>query len=196
MHSRRLFSDLTPATPPTHQPCDKQPRFNSPQTPYSRRCIMTHATPPSHHILIQQDEDDMDVDIRPRCLFGETLQNVAQNMGDDVFGGQANPGPTPPQVPINVEAGLQNHDPARIVQGVRHTFHGNRVRGRWAHDIHPLNPDKLWCTNSGHWVHKNDFGLLLTCEHCREITHARAAAAREQRRAQTAHAQASAEMQR
>ena len=200
MQNQRLFSDLTPATPPTRQPHDKQPHFNSPQTPHSRICIMTHATPPSHHIQqlsIQQDDNDMDVDIQPRRLFGEALQNV-QNIGDDVFGGHTNPAPAPAplQVPINMEAGLQNHDPAHIIQGVRHTFHGNRIRGRRARDIHPLNPDKLWCTKSGHWVHKNDFGLLLTCEHCREMSRACNAAAREQGHAQATHAQAQAEMQR
>jgi len=199
MHNRRRFSDLTPVTPPTRQPRDKQPRFNSPQTPHSRIRILTHATPPSHHIrqlFSQQDDNGMDIDIQPRRLFGEALQNVVQNIGDDVFGGHTNPGSTPPPVPINMEAGLRNHDPAHIVQGVRHTFHGNRFRGHRARDIHPLNPDKLWCTSSGHWVHKNDFGLLLTCEHCREMSRARAAAAREQERAQAAHAQAQAEMQR
>jgi hypothetical protein len=72
----------------------------------------------------------MDVDIQPRRLFGEALQNVIQNAGDDVFGGHANPVP-PPQVPMNIEAGLQNHDPARIVQRVHHTFHGNQIRGRY-----------------------------------------------------------------
>ena len=107
---------------------------------------------------------------KPRCLFGEALPNVIQNIGDDVFGGHANPGPpppppplSPPQVSINMEAGLQNHDRARIVQGVRHPFHGNQIRGRYARDIHPLNPNKLWCTTGGHWVHKNQFGLLCTC---------------------------------
>ena len=126
---------------------------------------MTHVTPPSHHIQqlsIQQGNNEMDVDIRPRCLFGEALQNV-QNIGDDVFGSHANTGPVPLQVPINMEAGLQNHDPAHIVQGVHHTFHGSQIQD-------PLNPDKLWCTKSGHWVHKNDFGLLLTCECCREMS--------------------------
>ena len=118
MQSQHLFSELTPATAPTRQPHDKQPHLNSPQTPHSRIHITTHATPPSHHIqqlFVQQDDNDMDVDIQPRRLFGEALPNVVQNIGDDVFGGHANTGPLPPpspppppppQVPINVEAGF------------------------------------------------------------------------------------------
>jgi hypothetical protein len=136
----------------------------------------------------------MDVDIQPRRLFGEALQNVAQNAGDDVFGGHPNPVPPPPQIPMDIEAGLQNLDPARIVQRVCHTFHGNQIRGRYGRDIHPLNPDKLWCTKSGHWVHKNQFGLLLTCVHCQERRRHNAAA-QEQERAQAAQDQAEAQIQ-
>ena len=130
MQSQHLFSELTPVTPPTRQPCNKQPGFESPQTPHSRIHITTHATPPSHHLhqlFIQQNDNDMDVDIQPRHLVGEAHQNVIQNTGDDVFGGHTNPVPPPPQVPMNIEAGLQDHDPACIVQRVRHTFHGNQI---------------------------------------------------------------------
>ena len=201
MRSQCFFSELTPATPPTREPHNKQPRFSSPHTPHSRIRIMTHATPPSRHIcqlVLREDDNDseMDIDIQPRLLFGEQLQNVPQNIEDDVFGGHANPNPVPPEVPINMEAGLQIHDPARMVQGVRHSYHGNQIRGHHARDIHPLNPDKLWCTSSGHWVHKNNFGPLRTCEHCREMSRARAAAAREQQHAQATHVQAQAQIQR
>ena len=63
MPSQRLFSQLTPATPLSCQPHNKQPRFNPPQTPQSRIQIVTHATPPSHHIQqLTTHEDDSEMD--------------------------------------------------------------------------------------------------------------------------------------
>ena len=129
MQSRHLFSELTPVTPPTCQPHNKQLCFESPQTPRSRICITTHATPSSHHLqqlFIQKNDDDMDVDIQPRGFVGEAIQNLIQNTGD-VFGGHTNPPPPPPQVPMNIQAGLQNHVPACIVQRVCHTFHDDQI---------------------------------------------------------------------
>jgi hypothetical protein len=64
-------------------------------------------------------------DIQPMRLFGGQIQNADLNIGDDVFGGHPNLAAAPSEIPINVDAGLQNHDPAWIIQGVHHTFHSN-----------------------------------------------------------------------
>jgi hypothetical protein len=127
MLSQHLFSQLTPTTPPTRELHNKQPRFNSPRTPQSHIRIMTHATPPSSHIrqlITREDDSEMD-DIQPMRFFGGQIQNADLNIGDDVFGGHPNLAAAPSEIPINVDAGLQNHDPAWIIQGVHHTFHSN-----------------------------------------------------------------------
>jgi ATP-dependent DNA helicase PIF1 len=61
-------------------------------------------------------------------------------------------------------------DPARTIAGSRHGIPNNPGANgrRSARSVHPSNPNKLWCTNGRHWVHKNIFGSMSTCNACRE----------------------------
>ena len=72
----------------------------------------------------------------PNVFLKKHLRMWLKMLEDDVFGGHANPVPPLPQISMDIEAGLQNHDPTCIVQRVHHTFHGNQIRGCYGHDIH------------------------------------------------------------
>jgi ATP-dependent DNA helicase PIF1 len=69
-----------------------------------------------------------------------------------------------------------------------------RHAARHAREVHPENPNKLWCTKSGHWVESAVFGSLSTCEACRAAGRARNAQLRDQRLAQEAQALATMQL--
>jgi hypothetical protein len=70
----------------------------------------------------------------------------------------------------NPTTNYQLPDPARIVAGSRHSVPDNPVVNgrRLARSVHPSNPNKLWCTVGRHWVHKDIFGAMNTCDCCRK----------------------------
>jgi len=64
----------------------------------------------------------------------------------------------------------QTHDPAQFIAGVRHSIPDNPGANvhHSARSVHPSNSNKLWCTKNKHWVHKDIFGPMNTCNACRE----------------------------
>lgn len=88
-----------------------------------------------------------------------------------------------------------NYNPARVVGRERHAYGGKYIWGCTARQVHAMNPEKLWCTKSGHWVHRSLFsGTFATCDQCRERNCATAARHRERERAENAQQQAAIQL--
>jgi hypothetical protein len=101
----------------------------------------------------------------------ENMGNPAMgNMGNPAMENMGNPATSTIVTDHNMDvdvAAFRNHPPAHIVATVRYG-RGHAVRGSTAREVHPANPNLLWCTKGQHWIHRDCFGDQRTCAACRE----------------------------
>jgi len=88
------------------------------------------------------------------CGHDMALDNVFGSPDDPhtAIGSQRQEEEEEEEIVVDLEVGLQNHSPARIVAQKQHPINIRNVRGHRGHDVHPTNNQLLWCTQQGHWV--------------------------------------------
>jgi hypothetical protein len=119
---------------------------------------------------MQDQSDDEMPELHPQWLFQDAIPAAAQLEGAFSYIFSLTPPPMlppsplmPPPLPMlpqpQLFLNLNNHIPAQIVSCA--WFSTREHCGARGRAVHPLNPHRLWCTKSGHWVPSDIFGLQM-----------------------------------